>query len=491
MTIRISQLDAAGSLTGAELLELSKPSATVSITAATISALASDNSYNDSGSGFVTAGFAVGMAVRVSGFTGNVANNIFTGVITALTTGKMTIGGTDGDVIVDDAAGESVTITAWQSARSTPQDVANLATASHPVNAQTGTSYAVLSTDRKKRVTLTNASSIAATIAQAGGTGFEDGYFAILENIGVGAVTLTPATSTINGATTLVLTSGMSATVYSDGTNYRAIVNERPGVPVKAETGTTYTYLSGDRHSLVTHTNASAIAGTLPQAIGAFGAGWHAWVENRGAGTLTITPTTSTIDGAASLALTTNQGVFIVSDGTNYYTVRGIGGGGGSGASKFVAWLSPSDSQPPLANFATHDTRNNILVLEYDASTDESAFWTRVIPTQANLASGLLFRNVWMADTATSGTTRWGNDVWRANSDMDTDSYDTAATAGGTANGTSGIPTTTDIINTNLDGLAAGELAVFRSYRDADGTSGTDDMTGDAQQIGILVETVA
>jgi len=79
-------------------------------TATTISAVASDNSFNDSGNGFVTAGFEVGDVVAVSGFTGNVANNIASGVITALTAGKMTIGGTDGNVIVDDAAGESVTI---------------------------------------------------------------------------------------------------------------------------------------------------------------------------------------------------------------------------------------------------------------------------------------------------------------------------------------------------------------------------------------------
>jgi hypothetical protein len=51
-------------------------------------------------------------------------------------------------------------------------------------------------------------------------------------------------------------------------------------------------------------------------------------VQNRGAGTLTITPTTSTVDGASSLALTTGQGRRIASDGTNYFTQRGIGGGG-------------------------------------------------------------------------------------------------------------------------------------------------------------------
>jgi hypothetical protein len=47
------------------------------------------------------------------------ANNIYSGEITALTAGKMTIGGTDGDVIVDDAAGESVTISQWITVRST------------------------------------------------------------------------------------------------------------------------------------------------------------------------------------------------------------------------------------------------------------------------------------------------------------------------------------------------------------------------------------
>lgn len=79
-------------------------------TATTISAVASDNSYNDSGNGFVTAGFSVGDKVNVTGFTGNVANNITGGTITSVAAGKIIIGGTDGDVIVDDAAGESVTI---------------------------------------------------------------------------------------------------------------------------------------------------------------------------------------------------------------------------------------------------------------------------------------------------------------------------------------------------------------------------------------------
>ena len=126
-TKRVTDLPAAASLTGNEFLELSKLSTTVFISASTISALASDNSFNDSATGFVTAGFAVGNRVNVVGFTGNVVNNIYVGTITALTAGKMTIGGTDGDVIVDDAAGETVVITKWTSQRATSQDIADLA----------------------------------------------------------------------------------------------------------------------------------------------------------------------------------------------------------------------------------------------------------------------------------------------------------------------------------------------------------------------------
>lgn len=123
---KISQLTSA-TVAGADLVELSKLSASVTLTGTNISALASDNSYNHAGSGFVSAGFAAGDQVRVQGFTGNVVNNIFSARVTTLTAGKMTIGDTDGNVIVDDAAGESVTITKWESVRTTAQAIADLA----------------------------------------------------------------------------------------------------------------------------------------------------------------------------------------------------------------------------------------------------------------------------------------------------------------------------------------------------------------------------
>lgn len=126
---------------------------------------------------------------------------------------------------------------------------------------------------------------------------------------------------------------------------------------VNPQTGTTYTYANTDRGKLVTHTNASSIAGSLPQANGStFIAGWYMDVQNRGAGTLTITPTTSTIDGSSSLALTTAQGVRIVSDGTNYFTQRGIGGSGSSAFSSLTTGTNNSGQTLTVGSTSTLGT---------------------------------------------------------------------------------------------------------------------------------------
>jgi len=99
---------------------------------------------------------------------------------------------------------------------------------------------------------------------------------------------------------------------------------------VKAETGTTYTVLDGDRGKIVTHTNASAIAVTLDQANSStFENGWYYETTNLGVGLVTITPTISTIGGASTYTVGTNESVKIVSDGTNYKTLYRSGTGPG------------------------------------------------------------------------------------------------------------------------------------------------------------------
>jgi hypothetical protein len=81
-------------------------------TAITLSAAAADDSFNDSGNGFITAGFEVGDRITVSGFTGDVANNA-SYLISTVAAGKIVVTKVDGTAatnIVDDAAGEAVTI---------------------------------------------------------------------------------------------------------------------------------------------------------------------------------------------------------------------------------------------------------------------------------------------------------------------------------------------------------------------------------------------
>lgn len=94
-----------------------------------------------------------------------------------------------------------------------------------PFNSQTGTSYTVLDSDRGKWVALANANPIAVALPQANAGGqFVSNWFAVVQATGAGTVTITPATSTINGGATLVLTSHKAALIGSDGTNYWALV---------------------------------------------------------------------------------------------------------------------------------------------------------------------------------------------------------------------------------------------------------------------------
>lgn len=88
------------------------------------------------------------------------------------------------------------------------------------------------------------------------------------------------------------------------------------------QVGTSYTFLSTDNQKYVTQSNPSAIAVTLPQAGGSFPNGWWTIMENLGAGVATVTPTTSTINGAATLPMGIGNGYLISSDGNNYQALQ-------------------------------------------------------------------------------------------------------------------------------------------------------------------------
>jgi hypothetical protein len=91
-------------------------------------------------------------------------------------------------------------------------------------NNQTGTSYALASTDGGKIVTGSQAGAMSYTIVQATTTGFTAGYGSTVANINAAGgtnLTLTATTSTFgNGLTSVVLAPGQVMDFASDGTNY-------------------------------------------------------------------------------------------------------------------------------------------------------------------------------------------------------------------------------------------------------------------------------
>lgn len=220
----------------------------------------------------------------------------------------------------------------------------------------------------------------------------------------------------------------------------------------------------------VTHASTHATGGTdaiTPASIGAAAAS-----HSHAAGDIT----SGILDAARLGSGTASASTFLRGDGS-WQTVT---------TTRTLQRFSPRDNQPPASNFATLDTRNSILVLEFDAATEESATFVGVINEAATLSGGLVVRLWWMGDTATSGNVRWGVQFEKTGTDLDADSYDTNAQVTSAASSTSGIESVAEITITTIDSLAAGDRFRLRVYRvAADATN--DTMTGDAQLTAVEV----
>lgn len=139
-------------------------------------------------------------------------------------------------------------------------------------------------------------------------------------------VTIDPNSSeTIDGSASYLLRSQNDAvTLVCDGTNWRVKAAFVGGKFIRAVTSTSDTLLFSDNKNVVTYDNSSSIAVTLPQAgTAGFGAGWFVEIKNKDSGVVTITPTTSTIDGNATLVLNEGESAKIFSDGSNYISSIG------------------------------------------------------------------------------------------------------------------------------------------------------------------------
>lgn len=154
----------------------------------------------------------------------------------------------------------------------------------------------------------------------------------------------------------------------------------------------------------------------------------------------------------------------------------------------------PQGAEFPAANYATLDTRNNHPVLDFDAATDEAAYWTDVMPR--NYGGGGITAYIHYAmTTAITLEVIWLGAFERIGDgfqDLDIDGFAAdQTTAAITVPGTAGNVDITPITFTNgaqMDSIAVGELFRFRLTRDANAVG--DDAAGDAEVVAIeLKET--
>lgn len=106
-------------------------------------------------------------------------------------------------------------------ARTTYTDMVNSYQQATAIRSVALTTDTIVLADYGHWVQYNNSSAIAVTLPQAAGSFVAFNFWA--KNNGSGAVTITPAVSTINGATSLVLQKNQTAWIVSDGTNWQIL----------------------------------------------------------------------------------------------------------------------------------------------------------------------------------------------------------------------------------------------------------------------------
>jgi len=152
--------------------------------------------------------------------------------------------------------------------------------------------------------------------------------------------------------------------------------------------------------------------------------------------------------------------------------------------------FGPYHNEPPSSNGATFDLRNQHPVLDFDASTNESAIFSGILP-RGYAGGGLSVYIHYAMSSATSGNVDWDVAIERigdGQQDIDSDSFASAqSTDDTTVPGTSGH---VDIVQVDLtdgaqiDSIAVGEKFRIKITRDAS----NDTAAGDAELVGVEIK---
>ncbi|MHC4181775.1 MAG: hypothetical protein ACYSR0_00300 [Planctomycetota bacterium] len=163
-------------------------------------------------------------------------------------------------------------------------------------------------------------------------------------------------------------------------------------------------------------------------------------------------------------------------------------------SSETLVIFMPAANEPPSASQATFDTRNQHLILDYDASTSKVAVFSAILPS--NYAGGGLDISAHTSySTATAGSAVMNFYFERIGNEQA--DLDDAAGFAAAASMAIDVPLTSGSVNIKTinvtDGAAIDSIAVgdkFRLKVERDCNNATDDATGDLELSGVhLSET--
>jgi len=150
----------------------------------------------------------------------------------------------------------------------------------------------------------------------------------------------------------------------------------------------------------------------------------------------------------------------------------------------------PYNNEPPSSNYATLDTRNQHPCLDFDATTNEDAVFSSVMPQHYAATTGVTVYIHYAMSSAEADTVDW-DAAWELIGDQDLDiDGDSFAAANSVDNttvpGTSGLVDIVSIAFTDgadMDSVTTGDSFRLKITRDA----ASDDATGDAELVKVEV----
>lgn len=365
--------------------------------------------------------------------------------------------------------------------------------------ADTGTTDTILSTDRGKLVTWSDADPVAVTLPE--GTGdFGDKFYFIGKNGGVGTVTITPTTSTINGAADLDLTTDQWAVIVSDGTNYTAAVMNG----LTAEADTIQTVCARDCTITADENSKFEIRGTGGQST----SGWNLYMHSNGTPTIECVISGVVgdcdkiflIDAGNKFEIQNSSGTpkFTLTETTGAITNATIDGEGTGNTITLTEeqwfdaaacqagtpshiWNTPSSNAPA----ATCDPTNTNAIkayLAFDDTTDESIYGSWTLPTGFSASAGIDIKFKWKGANTTNAA-GWCFEMVRVPDGATSDPAMPGQAAGNcvsdTAKGTTLQENDATITGATCTSCVAGDRVNWRLSRDANGGAVTDSFVGD------------